>query len=170
MDSEYRRMFCAHWGLALSTLPLLLGLVVIGASADSTFFKFKSAGPVFAPCAAVAILTWILIWRRHVEWSKRAIHRTTALAMICFAVPISAVWLFPPTSDWLAALPIIGWGVWMAGTIWLWPLKLPASSLAELTPRCRKCSYLLTGLTSTRCPECGDEPTLDDLWRSTAFG
>ena len=37
-------------------------------------------------------------------------------------------------------------------------------------PRCLKCGYLLIGLRSTRCPECGDEPTLDELWRGVDAG
>lgn len=31
-------------------------------------------------------------------------------------------------------------------------------------PTCLKCGYNLSGLTQCRCPECGCEYRLDDLW------
>jgi len=33
-------------------------------------------------------------------------------------------------------------------------------------PHCPQCTYNLSGLTRTRCPECGMELTLDELWRT----
>jgi hypothetical protein len=68
----------------------------------------------------------------------------------------------------LAWTPVICWGLWMAGTVRFWPMRPEDIISQSLTPRCRKCGYLLNGLTATRCPECGDEPTLDELWAATA--
>ena len=33
-------------------------------------------------------------------------------------------------------------------------------------PLCPKCGYDLSGLTQCRCPECGSEFRLDELWRA----
>ncbi|MEK6799431.1 MAG: hypothetical protein AABZ12_10730 [Planctomycetota bacterium] len=42
----------------------------------------------------------------------------------------------------------------------------------ERPPVCPKCGYSLRGLTHCRCPECGTEYELEELWRSpiVAFG
>ena len=36
-------------------------------------------------------------------------------------------------------------------------------------PICPKCKYVLSGLTHCRCPECGTEYRLDQLWRSAVI-
>ena len=36
-------------------------------------------------------------------------------------------------------------------------------------PRCLGCGYNLSGLTHCRCPECGREHRLDELWRAHVF-
>jgi len=33
-------------------------------------------------------------------------------------------------------------------------------------PTCPRCGYNLSGLTQCRCPECGAEYRLDDLWKA----
>lgn len=35
-------------------------------------------------------------------------------------------------------------------------------------PTCPQCGYNLSGLTHCRCPECGTEYSLDELWRLPA--
>ena len=61
-------------------------------------------------------------------------------------------------------LPVVRWGLWTAVSVWMWPGSAFGSSESAESVKCWKCGYLLTGLRSTRCPECGDEPTLDELW------
>ena len=39
-------------------------------------------------------------------------------------------------------------------------------SAREMPPTCPKCGYNLSGLTQCRCPECGTEYRLDELWRT----
>ena len=36
-------------------------------------------------------------------------------------------------------------------------------------PKCLRCGYNLSGLTQCRCPECGTEYRIDDLWRGHVF-
>lgn len=36
-------------------------------------------------------------------------------------------------------------------------------------PRCLKCGYNLSGLTHCRCPECGSEFRLEELWQKAIF-
>jgi len=40
----------------------------------------------------------------------------------------------------------------------------------EAPPTCPKCGYNLSGLTQSRCPECGSEFRLDELWRTPVVG
>jgi hypothetical protein len=85
-------------------------------------------------------------------------------------VPIAATFFLPDVdgvgATTLGFLPAIGWGVWMATTMWLWPMGR-VDDLSEAGPKCPQCGYLLVGLRQTRCPECGHEPTLDQLWAAT---
>lgn len=36
----------------------------------------------------------------------------------------------------------------------------------QAAPLCLKCGYNMSGLSHCRCPECGNEYRLDELWRS----
>lgn len=36
-------------------------------------------------------------------------------------------------------------------------------------PRCLKCGYNLSGLTHCRCPECGSEFRLEELWQKAIY-
>jgi len=126
----------------------------------------------FALTAVIAVVVWVLIWRRSVVWSATVIRHTAISVAGLLAVPIAAQWAYVESVDdvWevtLFVLPVIGWGVWMAGTVRLWPMQATESPGGDLTPHCLKCGYLLKGLRATRCPECGDEPTLDELWEAT---
>ena len=42
-------------------------------------------------------------------------------------------------------------------------------SAREAPPTCPKCGYNLSGLTQCRCPECGTEYRLDELWRTPVY-
>ncbi len=126
---------------------------------------------------AIAVTSWLLIWRRVVNWQRNVMFWTLIAATVCIAIPS----LFPfllmrklssPWDDIVCIVPVLGWGIWMAGTVLFWPMRAGAGAAghadANVTPQCPSCGYLLTGLTKTRCPECGDEPTIDELWRATA--
>lgn len=50
--------------------------------------------------------------------------------------------------------------VWRDGYIRGW------HAARHVAPTCPKCGYNLSGLTQTRCPECGCEYTLERLWQA----
>ncbi|MCH8966713.1 MAG: hypothetical protein IID43_03475 [Planctomycetes bacterium] len=52
----------------------------------------------------------------------------------------------------------------------IWPMRPEAASRGDRAPQCLRCGYLLIGLRATRCPECGAEPTLDELWSASQAG
>lgn len=160
---------------SIGNIPFLFGtFLIVGVALDDLFPAQRDMTPqAFAVTAVVGVAVWLLIWRRAVAWSPAAISRTAIAALLCLGLPVAAQLLFWERVDGLfevilGCLPVIGWGVWMAVTISLWQTRPSELSESDRTPRCLKCGYLLIGLRATRCPECGDEPTLDDLWRATA--
>ncbi|MCP4249853.1 MAG: hypothetical protein GY778_22655 [bacterium] len=131
------------------------------------------APATYAASAAVAVAAWLLIWRREVIWRPGVRTRTVLCSAVALGMPIAATFLIPDVRGVLDMtlwfLPVAGWGVWMAATVWIWPLRPVSGGHSDAQqPRCPQCAYPLTGLRATRCPECGHEPTLDELWAATA--
>lgn len=160
---------------SIGTIPFFFGVFVLSAVALEDALGLANAlAESSAVTSVIMVAVWILIWRRTVVWSRAVIGRTAITAAVCLALPIAALLLLEEhlTRDFaqamLSCLPIIGWGVWMAVTVSFWPAATTGLSEAGPVPRCMNCGYLLIGLSSTRCPECGDEPTLDELWQATA--
>ncbi|MCC7290726.1 MAG: hypothetical protein IT449_01540 [Phycisphaerales bacterium] len=54
--------------------------------------------------------------------------------------------------------------VWRNGYVKGW------RAAREAPPMCPACGYQMTGLKQCRCPECGRDYTLDELWKSTRAG
>ena len=120
---------------------------------------------VMAACAA-----WLLVWRPVVRWSAVTVSFTGLAALAFLGVGIAAPML-PEGPAWVYAarymLPVMAWGVWMIATILIWRYRAAAALAVEDRLRCAACGYSLRGLYATRCPECGDQPTLDELFAST---
>lgn len=159
-------------------LPFVLGCFLLVGIALEQFVGLKlgsSSGRALDLCitAIVAAGVWLLIWRKLVVWSPKVLWATLASIVLVLGIP-SAATALSSDSNWkmldyiLVFTPLLCWGLWMAGTVTLWPMRADDIAPHWLTPRCRNCGYLLSGLRATRCPECGDEPTLDELWLSTA--
>ena len=160
---------------SIGMIPFAVGLfLIVGVALEDSLGLADPGAESLAVTSVIMLAVWILIWRRTVVWSRAVIGRTAITAAVCLALPIAALLLLEGhfTTDFaqvmLYCLPIIGWGVWMAITVSFWPAATTGLSEAGPVPRCMNCGYLLIGLSSTRCPECGDEPTLDELWQATA--
>ena len=162
---------------AIGMIPFLVGTLFIASEAARRVLPQSPTGgdsPIagslaFGVMLIAALAVWILIWRYVVDWSHSAWRRTLKAWAILVGLPWFALFVFSATSipvaDALAACAtLVGWGLWMAWTIRIWPMKPEALAVDPMGPRCMKCAYSLRGLRATRCPECGDEPTLDELW------
>ncbi|MFQ5591291.1 MAG: hypothetical protein ACE5HE_09030 [Phycisphaerae bacterium] len=157
---------------SIGSIPFLFGVfVIILIALDDLAGLSGSVGTAsaYGLSSIVAAAVWITIWREYVVWSRRTEWLTIVGAALLLIGPSAAQLAikradtFPEIA--LGALPVIGWGMWMAGTVSYWPMRpLVGDSTRDRFPRCLKCGYLLIGLRATRCPECGDEPTLDELW------
>lgn len=159
---------------SLASVPILFGVFMLtavtlqrwlGAQGDLAIVFALAVG------AVVALLLWRAAWRRAIAWTQRIVVQTLVLWLLLILVPILGLglavqqqWIVSRFREAWYLAPVVGWALWMAITIRIWPLKVDASESGTNTPRCLKCGYLLIGLTATRCPECGDEPTLDQLW------
>jgi hypothetical protein len=158
---------------SVATIPFMVGVfLILGIALEDLFGLTGPPTVAFALAAIMEITLWILIWRRIVVWSRVVVRRTAVAALLCLIVPVVLQFLF---WEWsgdvlevvLGCLPVIGWGVWMVSTLAFWPAAAVGTGEPVLMPKCLKCGYLLIGLRGTRCPECGDEPTIDELWRGS---
>jgi len=159
---------------SMGTIPFAVGLffIVIQVYEDLLSLPARVGWPAsFATTAVAAVAAWILIWRTRVAWTAPVITWTIASAALLLGVPSAATFFLPDVGNVAATtlgfLPPIGWGAWMAATMWRWPMRAVIDPTTA-APRCTRCQYPLTGLCHTRCPECGHEPTLDELWSATA--
>jgi hypothetical protein len=156
--------------MAIGLQPIVFAAFLINMQALQDFAGITNITAVFGLTAVMAVAGWLFIWRAHLPGA--GCRAWVVAAMACLGVPLAVQWrwLAPPGAGFIGALllclPIIGWGIFMAGTIVLWPLRDVA--IQEDGPRCLRCGYSLRGLKATRCPECGDEPTLDQLWGVSA--
>lgn len=116
---------------------------------------------------------WTYIWRSSVVWSARRLGRTMVVLAVgsmagaaCYAICTSAggieeVAILTGTLCWVT--------IWMAGTAVVWKETEVESSRRKrggpdrVIP-CPKCGYDMKGLAMARCPECGTEFTLDELF------
>ena len=155
------------------TIPFSFGsfIVMLVVWDDLVGVPGRYVGPLACAVAAVvAVTAWLLIWRKGVAWAGTVVGRTVFATTLLLGGPIAATFLVEDLSALgmvLGVSPLIGWGLWMAVTMWIWPMRAPALEAVASGPRCLQCGYLLIGLRATRCPECGSEPTLDELWAAT---
>jgi hypothetical protein len=177
----HRRLpWLARLGASMGVFPVIFGIFIIVMVFLDTILRMPWAASsifwVYLPCAIIVLIAWCLIWRKAVCWSDGVLGATCGMWLLLIGVPISLQFFslggtVTPFRDVLInCLPIIGWGVWMGWTMWYWPMRIDSADSAAQIPTCMKCGYSLQGLKATRCPECGDEPTIDELWASSCTG
>jgi len=160
--------------MSMGTIPFSVGVFWIAVMALQDLLNLGEPfiGPVaFGVTAALAVASWVLIWRRQVVWSRQAVFRSSIATVGLLLLPCGGTAFLndvpSPLDTVLGFLPVLGWGVWMGLTAWIWPQRAGDSEGTMFAPACPACGYLLAGLRSTRCPECGSEPTLDELWAAS---
>jgi uncharacterized paraquat-inducible protein A len=169
--------------LALFMLPLAVILywttvMVVGLNLRSSFVG-RSEEIVLFDCAGfvtwvfVAIY-WFLLWRKSLRWSRSRQYKTFGLTagLLVFVVLIE-ISMSGYFNSLLSVASFFGSVLapllWLIGTVILWQ-ETPAERRERLTSpnsvSCPVCGYNLTGLTESRCPECGTKFTLDELLAS----
>jgi hypothetical protein len=130
-------------------------------------FAFVIAGVV---SWAFIATYWTLLWRKSVRLNAVRVRQSFGIGLaalivaVAIAIPLGLVEEGFGYFMGSAIAPML----WVVATIFIW-----RESAAERTERlrasgrdgvvCPTCGYNLTGLTSTRCPECGTQFTLDEL-------
>jgi uncharacterized paraquat-inducible protein A len=124
---------------------------------------------------AFVALYWCLLWRTGVQWTRGRIVGTLvsaggaivagvfAAALCASVLSVGDGWGFGAFIGSIVAIML-----WLIATIFLWretagerAQRVTASTKSAIT--CPTCGYNLTGLTESRCPECGSRFTLDEL-------
>jgi hypothetical protein len=142
----------------------------------SELIAFVAAG--LAAWSFIAVY-WVLLWRGSVRWNSQRVFGTLIATVVVAVggalVAMAANLILPDLRGEFGVLcasmliPI----AWLIVTIFLWRetaferrSRLAASP--QRTVGCPTCGYNLTGLTATRCPECGKQCTLDELFAAQA--
>jgi hypothetical protein len=148
----------------------------------SAYVLFERRSPVVNPDAlliASGIVSWIfiviywcIVWRRAVHPSSFArVGQMLAAVLIAAAGGIGIGWFLDAFTSSAVTAALIGSIaaplIWLTAVILLW-LESPSERELRLrnastTILCPVCGYNLTGLDTTRCPECGRHFTIDEL-------
>ncbi|HAI13847.1 MAG TPA: hypothetical protein DCM28_19230 [Phycisphaerales bacterium] len=123
------------------------------------------------------ILGWLVIWRGAVKWTpwRRGAIVISVLACLLLASMLGGVVQLVMDEESVTMFVIgAAWALlWLASTAIIWR-ETKAERIARLKMLginvvvCPNCSYNLTGMTSTTCPECGSKYTLDQLYATLA--
>jgi hypothetical protein len=165
--------------LTLLLLPLAMLVYLIGFAVLQELWRQQTWTPhrtelvlVYSGLVMWAFVVgyWLLLWKKSVRWDDSRMWGTPALAVAAIIggalTALSVRWIDEELSVFIGMVtaPLL----WLLGTILLW-----RESAAERAERladsgrnalvCPTCGYNLTGLTSTRCPECGTQLTLESL-------
>ena len=127
-----------------------------------------------AATSAFVAVYWCLLWRSSVRWDSRRVigawlGAAGALGAGAFAGVCAGV-LVPRSGSGFGAFVggVLAIVLWLIATVVIWretpaerAQRVRASGRSAVT--CPTCGYNLTGLSESRCPECGSKFTLDEL-------
>jgi hypothetical protein len=118
---------------------------------------------------------WVLLWRSNIRWDSRRIIGTLLAAFAAAGAGLFAGLVMgtvlPSYSGWTFGAfvgSMVAIVLWLVATVIIWR-DTPAerSQRARASGRsavvCPTCGYNLTGLSESRCPECGSKFTIDEL-------
>ena len=120
---------------------------------------------------------WCLLWRSSVRWNPRRLSLTWiaaggALAAGTVIGGLAGIVMSGSGPDGTGFGTFIGSVsaivLWVVATVFIWR-ETPSeraqriASSSDSAIACPTCGYNLTGLSESRCPECGSKFTLDEL-------
>lgn len=162
--------------LAVLMMPLA-GVVYLVASAGMMWVRNFWRGEFafyFAGLATWAFMGayWWLLWRGMVKFTGQRIIRSLGAVVLGLVGGIAAGFAVLGVDDVFGVFvgSITAPLIWLVGTIFAWR-ETPAERGARLgggenAVACPQCGYNLTGLSESRCPECGRTYTLNELFDS----
>jgi predicted MFS family arabinose efflux permease len=123
-------------------------------------------------CLPVAAGLWIAVWKSAVKWTASRVALTTGAFVACIACGAVIGGVFGAITNEDEVGHIVAsmtWALlWYGSTPLIW-CERKAEHAARLGTMgidmaCPNCGYNLTGLREARCPECGSQFTLDELF------
>lgn len=156
-------------------IMLFLGMELFDSWVNSPLDDTVIFGVITFFCVGMFGIGWILIWMGEVKWNpKRGMWTAVVLACGLFGwAIITAVFAATMPYEGVEIGLVFGglvWIVWwLFGTALAWREtsteragRLAAMGVEALP--CPSCSYNLSGLRESKCPECGAAFTLDQLY------
>lgn len=119
------------------------------------------------------VICWLALWGSSVRWTRLRIRLTWSIFCACAVLMVLGYWIckgnesttLAMTIQNAAALVPLAWCIALA-FVWQETRKERVERLGSYHTDivvCPICNYNLTGLREPRCPECGNEFTLDVL-------
>ena len=163
--------------LAMLILPLAATIIVLWMAALAGMARGQPPTIAFVLMWVVTdtfiVIYWVLLWRGMVRWTPLRRKRTVGAVFTMLGASVLFAALMRVSFDapgFVAAM--IGGGigpiVWVLLSVLIWR-ETPAERVERLARSgadsvcCPLCGYNMTGLTESRCPECGGRFTLDQL-------
>ncbi|NOX59094.1 MAG: DUF1345 domain-containing protein [Planctomycetes bacterium] len=163
--------------LAVLVLPISNVLQMFLSSAVA--FASNQQSVLISTGAALGVLVfvvtyWLLLWRSSVQWTPSRIRRTWLIVVLAMAFGALVLGFFAAISSMPVpfAATLAGYTMpvaWILGTVFVWR-ETPKERMERLKTYgtdavcCPMCGYNMTGLKETRCPECGAQFTVDELY------
>lgn len=166
--------------LAMLILPCT-GVVFVIAGMLNIAFAALTGRPSVVGALGLWLVTyafiafyWVTLWRSLVRWTPARVWLTigAGFGSVLVGLFFAAAMLMTPMAAEPVPIIVISGGpapiVWVLLTVFIWR-ETPserAARLASIGPGgvvCPVCSYNLTGLHSSDCPECGARFTVDGL-------
>lgn len=165
--------------LALLMLPSAAAIYFLGVIIGWEVFGWRMEDGVFAVVSGLVLLYiaayWLWLWRSTVAWSKHRIAWTigVSIATITGGLIVAGVttrFTHQPSLGIFIGTIVVAI-VWLLMTVLIWretneERQARLRSFGGGTIVCANCGYNLTGLKRTLCPECGAEPTVEELLAS----
>jgi uncharacterized paraquat-inducible protein A len=181
MSHLVSRILLAILMFPLATVFYVIVFVVAGTwIRRNSFYYYPIEAYLFAFSSlftwVLVAVYWCLLWKSGVKWnSDRRIFTVLAavVAVIVATVVALAVGSVVNVSSGFSVFVggLLAVVLWLIGTVLIWretaaerAARLAGSSASNVA--CPSCGYNLTGLSESRCPECGSKFTLNELFAS----
>jgi small-conductance mechanosensitive channel len=180
MSRLVSRILLSIFMFPLATVFYIFVMVVTGQTVQGSNYRPQEAVMFLVSSVMTWIVVagyWCLLWRSGVNWNSSRVVRTFLAALGAAAVGgLAGVFAGLLVNHDDGSFGIFIGGIltiilWLIATVFIWREttaeradRIKGASKSAIT--CPTYGYNLTGLSESRCPECGSKFTLDELMAS----